>query len=147
MADTRNRAGGYFYEDLRAGMEDTFSKQVTEKEIGSFAELSGDNNPIHLDEEFAASTAFGGRIAHGILSAAFISTVLGTRLPGPGAVYAAQTLRFLAPVRIGDIVTAKVRISKLNDEKKRVTLDCECSVNGENVIEGEAIMRVPSRAD
>lgn len=147
MAESRNRAGGYFYEDLSLGMEASFSKQVTAKEIEAFAELSGDSNPIHLDEEFAASTAFGGRIAHGLLSAAFISTVLGMKLPGPGAVYAGQTLRFLAPVHIGDTVTAKVRVSKLNDEKKRVTLDCECSVNGENVIEGEAVMRVPSRTD
>lgn len=147
MTEPRNRAGGYFYEDLRVGMEDSFAKRVTEKEIAAFAELSGDNNPIHLDEAFAAGTAFGGRIAHGLLSAAFISTVLGTKLPGPGAVYASQTLRFLAPVRIGDLVTAQARITALNDEKKRVTLHCECSVDGANVIEGEAVMRVPSRAE
>ncbi|HXK54795.1 MAG TPA: MaoC family dehydratase [Hyphomicrobiales bacterium] len=147
MTETRNRAGGYFYEDLSIGMEDSFAKTVTDNEIQAFADLSGDRNPIHLDEKFAASTAFGGRIAHGLLSAAFISTVLGTKLPGPGAVYASQTLRFLAPVRIGDEVTARVRITELNDEKKRVTLNCECVVGGENVIEGVAIMRVPSRAD
>jgi len=135
----------YYFEDLSVGMEDSFSKIVTAADIESFADLSGDNNPIHLDEEFASASVFGERIAHGLLSASFISTVIGTRLPGPGAIYMSQSLKFLAPVRVGDAVTARARITSLNEEKKRAVLACTCMVDGEAVIDGEAIVMIPAR--
>lgn len=143
--DTAVSLSGYFFEDLSIGMEESFSKRVTFREIEGFAEISGDNNPIHLDEEFAATTMFGGRIAHGFLSASFISTVIGTKLPGPGSIYMSQSLRFLAPVRIGDMVTASARIISLNAEKYRAVLACTCTVDGEAVIDGEALVKIPSR--
>lgn len=142
MADTK----GYFLEDLAVGMSAAHSKTVTESDIAMFAEVSGDNNPLHLDEAFAKTTQFKGRIAHGMLSAGFISTVLGTKLPGPGAVYLSQNLRFTAPVRIGDTVTARAEITQVNAGRKRVTLATTCSVDGKVVIEGEALVMVPSRA-
>ncbi|MBZ0218272.1 MAG: MaoC family dehydratase [Fimbriimonadaceae bacterium] len=127
-------------------MAESYSKVVTSVDIENFAELSGDRNPLHLDDDFAATTIFKGRIAHGFLSASFISTVIGTKLPGPGAIYMSQSLKFLAPVRIGDIVTAQVTVMSLNNEKNRAILLCACNVNGEAVIEGEAMVKVPSRA-
>lgn len=144
--DKISKMAGYYFEDLSTGMADSYSKVVTSADIENFAELSGDHNPIHLDDEFAATTLFEGRVAHGFLSASFISTVIGTKLPGPGAIYMSQSLRFLAPVRIGDTVTAHVTVASLNDEKNRAILNCSCSVNGEPVIEGEAMVKVPSRA-
>jgi 3-hydroxybutyryl-CoA dehydratase len=136
---------GHFFEDLSVGMEASYARQVQENDLQLFAELSGDCNPIHLDEEYAASTAFKTRIAHGALTASYISAVLGTMLPGPGAVYISQSLNFRRPVRIGDEVLAKVRIIELLPEKKRVILTCDCSVAGKTVLEGEALLMVPSR--
>lgn len=138
-------AEGYFIEDLSVGQSEKFTKTVTEKEIEQFAEVSGDDNPVHLDAEYAAGTMFGERIAHGMLSAGFISAVIGTRLPGPGAIYMSQQMRFKAPVKIGDEVTAQCTITDINEARRRVTLETICLVDGKPVIEGEALVMVPSR--
>ena len=110
-----------------------------------FAGVTGDTNPVHLDQEFAESTMFKGRIAHGMLSAGFVSTVFGTKLPGPGAIYLSQTLNFKAPVRIGDRVTAVCTVREVIREKKRVICDCVCTVGEIAVIEAEATLMVPAR--
>jgi 3-hydroxybutyryl-CoA dehydratase len=136
---------GYFFEDLKVGMEATYVRRVTHDDIQTFAAVSGDNNPIHLDEDYAAATPFKGRIAHGILAASFISKVIGTQLPGPGSIYMSQSLNFRAPVRIGDEVTATVVVAELIPEKKRAVLTTHCSVDGKPVLEGEALVKVPSR--
>ena len=138
--------GFIFFEDLVEGMAASFSRTVTESDIVLFAGVSGDMNPVHLDAEYAEKTVFKGRIAHGMLSAAFISTVLGTKLPGPGTVYLAQSLKFKAPVRIGDTVTATCEVVSLDVEKKRATLRTTCTVAGKAVVEGEAVVMVPSKA-
>lgn len=136
-----------YIEDLQVGMTASLAKTVTETDIVLFAGISTDINSVHLDEEFAKTTPFGGRIAHGMLSAGFISAALGTRLPGPGTIYLAQNLRFKAPVRAGDTVTATVTITEIIPEKKRVKLDTVCTVGGKTVIEGDATVMFPSRAD
>lgn len=138
--------GFIYFEDLSEGMSASFSRTVTESDIVLFAGVSGDMNPVHLDAEYAEKTVFKGRIAHGMLSAAFISTVLGTKLPGPGTVYLAQSLKFKAPVRIGDTVTATCEVVSLDGEKKRATLRTVCTVGGKPVVEGEALVMVPARA-
>ncbi|MEZ5923985.1 MAG: MaoC family dehydratase [Hyphomicrobiaceae bacterium] len=136
---------GHYFEDLEVGQEASYRRTVTEADIQGFAEVSGDTNPVHLDEEYAASTPFKGRIAHGMLTASLISTVFGTKLPGPGAIYVSQTLNFRAPVRIGDEVIAKVTLSELIPEKRRAIFACDCSVNGKTVLAGEAVLMVPAR--
>ncbi|GAB1431519.1 MaoC family dehydratase [Spirochaetota bacterium] len=136
---------GYYFEELEAGMSASFAKTVTEADIFAFAGLSGDFNPVHINEEYAAASMFKGRIAHGMLSAAFISTLLGMKLPGPGCVYVSQSLKFKAPVRIGDTVNAEAEVLSLNPEKKFVTMKTLCKVAGKAVIEGEAVLMVPSR--
>lgn len=136
---------GYFFEDLKLGMVGIFAKTVTEADVIGFAGISGDFNPVHVNEAFAKDTMFKGRIAHGMLSAAFISTVFGTRLPGPGCIYISQALRFKAPVRIGDTVTARVEITELNADKKRATFKTACSVGDTVVLDGEATLMVPAR--
>lgn len=137
---------GYFLEDLSVGMSAAYSKTVTESDIAKFAEVSGDNNPLHLDEAFAKTTRFKERIAHGMLSAGFISTILGTKLPGPGSIYLSQSLRFTAAVKIGDTVIARAEITDIRRDKKRVTLATTCVVGETVVIQGEALVMVPSRA-
>ncbi len=141
-----NPLGGYNVEELQPGMSASIAKTVTETDVVLFAGISTDTNPVHLNEEFAATTAFGGRIAHGMLSVGFISAVLGTKLPGPGTIYLGQTLKFKAPVRIGDTVTATVTVREVNTEKKRVILDTVCTVAGKAVIEGEATTMCTSAA-
>lgn len=136
---------GMFFEDLSVGQSASFAKTVTEADILLFAAVSGDTNPVHIDAEFAATTLFKGRIAHGMLSAGFISAVLGTKLPGPGTIYLAQSLKFRAPVKLGDTVTATVTVATLDEAKKRATLTTVCTVGGKPVIEGEATVMVPSR--
>lgn len=138
-------APGHFIEDLSVGQSASYTKTVTEADIVKFAEVSGDNNPVHLDEAFAQSTMFKGRIAHGMLSAGFISTVIGTKLPGSGTIYMSQTLRFRAPVRIGDTVTATCTITEIIPEKRRAVLTTVCKVGDTVVIEGEALVMVPAR--
>jgi 3-hydroxybutyryl-CoA dehydratase len=132
-------------EDLKAGMDASYEREVTEADIIAFAAVSGDINPMHLDEAYAAATDFKGRIAHGMLTASYISTVIGTQLPGPGAIYLSQTLRFMAPVRIGDVVRAVVRVIHLDPRRRRARLACFCYVGPNVVLEGEANVKVPSR--
>jgi len=139
-----NELHGYDVEDLSVGMSASYGKTVTDADIVLFAGVSGDNNAVHTNQEFAATTAFGGRIAHGMLSASFISAALGTRLPGPGSVYMGQTLRFRAPVRPGDTVTATVTVKSIDVQKSRVVLDTTCRVGSTVVIEGEATILVTS---
>ena len=136
----------YYIDQLQPGMSASTSKTVTEADIIMFAGISTDVNPVHLDEEYCKGTMFGGRIAHGMLSAGFISAVLANKLPGPGTIYLSQTLKFKAPVRPGDTVTATVTVREVNVAKNRVTLDTVCSVGGKTVIEGEALMMPPVRA-
>lgn len=134
-----------YFEDLSLGMTETLKKTVASADVVGFAEVTGDRNPIHLSEHFAAKTPFGTRIAHGLYTASLISAVLGTRLPGPGAVYISQTLNFRAPVKIGDTVEVNVVVAELIPEKKRARLTCTCSVDGEPVLDGEAWVKVPSK--
>jgi 3-hydroxybutyryl-CoA dehydratase len=136
---------GHFFEDLQIGQSDCLGKTITEADILLYAAVSTDTNPIHIDAEAANQSIFGERIAHGLLSASLISAVLGTRLPGPGSLYMRQSLRFAAPVKIGDTVKATVTVTALNAEKKRATLSTVCTVGGTVVIEGEAYVQVPSR--
>lgn len=133
-----------FFEDLSLGMSETLMRTVMETTVTQFAAVSGDNNPIHLSDDYAANTRFGQRIAHGMFTASLISAVIGTRLPGPGAVYLSQTLRFLAPVRIGDVVAAVVEVAELVEKGRRVRLACQCLVDTKRVLEGEAWVMVPS---
>lgn len=141
-----NAQNGYDIEDLKPGMTASVAKTITEADIVLFAGVSTDTNAVHLNEEFAKTTAFGGRIAHGMLSAGLISAVLGNRLPGPGTIYMAQSLKFKAPVRPGDTVTATVTIKEVILEKKRAVIETVCTVNGKVVIDGEATVMCTSRA-
>jgi 3-hydroxybutyryl-CoA dehydratase len=134
-----------YFEDLKVGQEASLEKTVTEADIAAFAELSGDKNPVHLDARYAATTLFKERIAHGMLSAAYISAVFGMRLPGPGAIYISQTLNFKAPVKIGDAVVTTVKVVELMAEKKRARFETVCSVRGKPVLTGEAVLLVPAR--
>ena len=118
---------------------------MDEAAIVAFAQVTGDENPVHLDEAYAATTAFKTRIAHGMLSAGYISAVIGTKLPGPGAIYMSQALKFKRPVKIGDVVTARATITAIDAEKGRVTLETVCEVAGKAVLEGEALIMVPRR--
>jgi 3-hydroxybutyryl-CoA dehydratase len=136
-----------YFEDLSLGMTEVYSKTVRSSDVVGFAEITGDRNPIHLSEHFAAKTPFKGRIAHGLYTASLISAVIGTRLPGPGAIYISQTLKFLAPVKIGDTVDAIVEVVELNAERQRAKLRCECRVGGTTVLEGEAVVKVPRRGE
>ena len=136
---------GYVLEDLSLGLSAERSHVVTEADIAAFAEVSGDFNPVHMDEAFAQTTQFKGRIAHGMLSAAYISALLAGELPGPGAVYMSQSLRFRRPVRIGDEVTTKITVTAIDAEKARVTLETVCTVAGKAVLEGEAMVMAPRR--
>ena len=137
---------GFTFEQLSLGQAAEARHEVSDETIRRFAEVSGDNNPIHLDADYAATTRFGKRIAHGMLAASYISAMIGTTLPGPGAIYMGQTLKFRAPVRIGDSVTVRVEVTALNAEKKRVTLATVCRVGDTVVVEGEALIMVPAGA-
>jgi 3-hydroxybutyryl-CoA dehydratase len=139
-------SNGYTFEDLAVGMTASTGKTITEADILMFAAVSTDTNPVHLNAEFAATTVFGERIAHGMLSAGLISAVLGTQLPGPGTIYMSQSLRFRAPVKIGETVTATVEITALDPAKKRATLRTVCTVGGRVVIDGEALVMPRARA-
>ena len=133
-----------FFEDLTVGMTEHYSKTIASSDVMGFAEVTGDRNPIHLSDHFAAKTPFGARIAHGLYTASLISAVLGTRLPGPGAVYISQTLNFRAPVRIGDKVDVTVVVAELVPERQRARLTCTCTVGEEVVLDGEALVKVPA---
>ena len=136
---------GLRLEDLSLGQSAEISHVVTDADIRAFSEVSGDNNPVHLDEAYAAATPFKTRIAHGMLSAGYISAVLGTRLPGPGAIYISQTMNFKRPVRIGDEVITRATVTAIDAERERVTLATVCEVAGKAVLEGEAVVMVPRR--
>ena len=137
--------GGYILEELSVGMTAEKQVVVTEARIALFAEASDDFNPVHMDEAYAAKTAYRGRIAHGLLSASFGSAVVGTILPGAGAIYLSQTLAFHRPVRIDDVVTARVPVAAIDPESARVTLSCQGFVGEDLIMDGEAIVRVPRR--
>ena len=141
-------SGPIYIEDIKTGMERSRTKRVTQRDIEMFGDLSGDRNPVHFCEDYASKSVFGGVIAHGMLSAGLISAVIGEELPGHGSVYLGQTLNFRAPVRPGDLLTARCRVVEVNREKRRVVLECAC-YTGENadtlVLEGQAKVLAPSR--
>ncbi len=131
------------YSDIELGQYAEVTHVITEADVKTFGDLTGDYNPLHFDEEWAKSTMFNGRIAHGLLSASYISTAIGMKLPGPGTIYLGQTMRFLAPVRIGDIITARVEVVKLDDEKQRVTMKTTCTNQDDKiVIDGDATVKL-----
>ncbi len=135
---------GFAFEDLEIGQTARIGKTITEADILLFAAVSTDTNPVHINAEAGKASIFGERIAHGMLSAGLISAVLGTRLPGPGMIYMGQSLRFRAPVKIGDTVTATVEVTALDPAKRRATLKTTCAVAGKPVIDGEAQVQIPS---
>lgn len=136
---------GYDFDALKVGMKATVSRTITETDLRNFSGVSGDTNPMHLNEEFAKQTQFGGCIVHGMLTASLISAVIGTYLPGPGCIYLSQTLKFTAPVRVGDTVYATGTVKELITEKRRVVMDTICRVKDKVVIAGEALVMVPRR--
>ena len=136
---------GLYLEDLKVGMSAMFGKTVTEADIVAYAGVSGDTNPIHLHDGFARTTRFGQRIAHGMLSGSFISAVIGTKLPGPGSVYISQTMNFMAPVLIGETITAVATVTAIDERRRRVTLKTQCLNGDKVVIDGEATILVPRR--
>ena len=147
IATPSDQLNGYYFEDLEEGMTDVFAKTITDADIMGFAGVSGDTNPLHLNHEFASGTIFKGRVAHGMLTASLISTVIGTKLPGPGCIYVSQNLRFRAPVRTGDTVTATCMVTKLIPEKRLIELSTVCTVADKPVVEGDATILVPSRVE
>ncbi len=144
MLDNQPR-GTIVIEDLEIGMSRSLTRQVTDHDIELFAEISTDRNPVHLDDEYARDTIFAGRIAHGMLTAGLISAVIGEQLPGHGTVYLGQTLKFLAPVRPGDVVTAEVTVQDIDHGRRRVTLATVARVGDTVVLKGEAVVLAPSR--
>lgn len=140
------RIASFFIEDLTVGQSASYSRTISEADIAQFGAVSGDLNPLHFDEEYAKGTIFRGRIAHGMLSVSFLSTVLGTMLPGAGSIFLGASVSFKAPVRIGDTVTATCRVKEIDTAKRRVTFECVCMVGDTAVIEGEAVVKVPTRA-
>jgi 3-hydroxybutyryl-CoA dehydratase len=136
---------GYYLEDITLGMSALFAKTMTDADVLAFAGVSGDHNPLHVNEEFAAGTRFKTRIVHGMLTTSLWSTLVGTRLPGPGAAYMSQDTRFLKPVHVGDTVTARMTVVAIDMRKQRVELDAECLVRGEQVAVGRARVWVPRR--
>ena len=137
---------GFMFEDLHLGQSASFSKTITEADLVLFSGVSGDFNPVHVNEEYAKTTMFKARIAHGMISAALISSVLGMKLPGPGCIYVSQSLKFKAPVFISDTVKAKVEVTHLIPERKFVTFKTTCWVHQKLVVDGEATLLVPSRS-
>ena len=136
---------GSFIEEMHVGQSAALTQVVDEAMIVAFAKTTGDKNPVHLDADYAANTRFGARIAHGMLGAGFISAVIGTVLPGPGAIYIAQNLRFRRPIYVGDEVEARVEVVSIDLERRRVVLPTRCTVGGKTVIDGEAEILVPGR--
>jgi 3-hydroxybutyryl-CoA dehydratase len=136
---------GLYFDELSVGQSAEITRVVGAADIEAFAEVSGDVNPVHLDDAYAKTTTFGGRIAHGMLAAAYISAVIGNKLPGPGAIYLSQSMRFRRPVKIGDPVRARVTVKSLDPAKGHVTLETVCEVNGKTVVDGEALIMVPRR--
>jgi len=143
MLDNMPR-GTICIEDIEMGMSRSLRKQITDRDIELFAEVSTDHNPVHLDDEYARDTIFEGRIAHGMLTAGLISAVIGEQLPGHGTVYLGQSLKFLAPVRPGDVVLAEVEVTGIDHARRRVTLETRCLIDGKPVLKGEATVLAPS---
>ena len=137
---------GYAVEELRVGMTAELSRTIDEDDLHRFAALCGDRNPLHFDDAYAADAGFGSRIAHGALTAGLISTLLGTRLPGPGSIYLSQSLRFRAPVHVGETVVVRATVTGVAPERRRVSLRTVCSVDDVVVIDGEALVLAPARA-
>ena len=136
----------YYFEDLEVGLEGSLTKSVAEADIMTFAGVSGDSNPVHIDAEYAAGTMFKERISHGMLTASYVSAVFGMKLPGPGAIYISQTLNFKRPVKIGDTITARVTLKELDSDKRRARFDCVCeNQDGKAVLDGQAELMVPLR--
>ena len=132
-------------EDLEIGMSRMLKRKITQNDILLFSKVSGDENPVHLDEEYAQQTIFGRRIAHGMLTASLISAVIAEQLPGHGTVYLSQTLNFVRPVLPGQFVTTTVLVTHIEYSNRRVTLNCECKVAEKIVLAGEALVLAPSR--
>ncbi|MGR3511850.1 MAG: MaoC family dehydratase [Paracoccaceae bacterium] len=143
MLDNQPR-GTIVIEDMEVGMMRSLTKEITDLDIELFAQVSTDRNPVHMDDEYAMDTIFEGRIAHGMLTAGLISAVIGEQLPGHGTVYMGQSLKFLAPVRPGDLVTAEVEVLEIDYAKRRVRLDTRALVEGKPVLKGEAMVLAPS---
>ena len=140
-----DRLHGFYFEDLEVGQSDEYSRTISESDILIFAGVSGDTNPVHLNHEFASETMFEGCIAHGLLTASYISTVIGTKMPGPGCIYVGQTLKFKGPVKAGDTVIARATILEKIEDKKFVKIQTQCLVRDKVVLDGEATIMVPSR--
>tara|TARA_R110002124_G_scaffold38253_5_gene121519 strand:+ start:15622 stop:16077 length:456 start_codon:yes stop_codon:yes gene_type:complete len=143
---TLDKLHGFYFEDLEVGQSDEYSRTISESDILIFAGVSGDTNPVHLNHEFASETMFEGCIAHGLLTASYISTVIGTKMPGPGCIYVGQTLKFKGPVKAGDTVIARATIMEKIDAKKFVKIQTQCLVGDKVVLDGEATIMVPSRS-
>ena len=138
---------GYCFEDLRVGMQASFTKTLTDADIQRFAEVSGDVNPAHLDDAFARTTRLGGRVAHGMLTASLVSAVLGCRLPGPGCLFVSQATNFRAPVKPGATVTARVVLARLDPGRQFAEFETECTVGDTRVLDGSALTWVPSKQE
>lgn len=136
---------GYTFEQLKTGMTAVYSRTITDTDLRNFSGVSGDTNPMHLNEEYAQSTPFKGCIVHGFLTASLLSTVIGTKLPGPGCLYVSQTLHFKAPVYVGDTVYARAEVIGLAPENRRVTLRTQCLVKDKVVLDGEAVTQLPKQ--
>lgn len=145
MNDAFDQLHGYYIEDLEVGMSTEISKAFSQRDLAMYAELSTDDNPLHMNEEFAARTRTGGSVLHGMITASLISAIIGTRLPGPGCLWMSQEMRFLAPVRVGETVRAAARVTDVDREKQRVRLATVCTVAGHVVLDGHALVWVPSR--
>jgi 3-hydroxybutyryl-CoA dehydratase len=138
---------GKTFEELAVGMTYSIQKTVSERDIEDFARVSGDYNPLHMDEDYAKLTQFGGRVAHGALTASYISAILGNNLPGPGSIFTDLSLSFKRPVRIGDTVVSTAEVIEMTEKTNRVTLAFKCEVDGKTVVRGEAKVKVPSASD
>jgi len=134
-----------YFEDLAVGMRETTRNEVTKEKVAAFAEISGDHNPIHLDDAYAATTPFGACIAHGVFTASFVSAIIATRLPGPGSIYISQTLSFRAPVMVGATVETTIEVLELIERGRRVKLKCECRVDDKVVLTGEAEVKATAK--
>jgi 3-hydroxybutyryl-CoA dehydratase len=138
-----DKLNGYSFEQLGVGMDALYSRTITDTDLRNFSGVCGDTNPMHLNEEYAGNTVFGRCVVHGMLTASLLSTVIGTRLPGPGCLYVSQSLHFRAPVYVGDTVYARATVQELIPEKRRAILRTECLVRDKIVLDGEAIVQLP----
>lgn len=143
MSETDSFISSLSIEEIQIGMSATYSQTITDSDIKNFAGMSGDNNPVHMSDEYAESSRFKKRIAHGLMSASFFSSLFGTKIPGPGCVYVSQTLNFLRPVYLNDTVNASILVTSINLEKKRVFFDTICKVKNKKVISGKAEIYIP----